>query len=221
MKKISDLPEMDKPREKLIRNGASSLSDVELLAVLIGKGYSKKDVLQVALDVKTRYGDKLDKIEYDELRNIKGIGEVKACQILSSFELARRYFGKKDVKITFPEDVLPFVRDFRDKKQEHFICISLNGANEIIKHRVITIGQMNFNHVHPRDIFSDILMDHAASVILVHNHPNGNAEPSKDDVELTKKMILAGELLGIKIHDQYYRIKKWLYKHERTRIDLI
>jgi DNA repair protein RadC len=201
MKKISDLPEMDKPREKLIRNGASSLSDVELLAVLIGKGYSKKDVLQVALDVKTRYGDKLDKIEYDELRNIKGIGEVKACQILSSFELARRYFGKKDVKITFPEDVLPFVRDFRDKKQEHFICISLNGANEIIKHRVITIGQMNFNHVHPRDIFSDILMDHAASVILVHNHPNGNAEPSKDDVELTKKLIQAGELLGIKIHD--------------------
>ncbi len=208
MKKISDLLEMDKPREKLIRNGASSLSDVELLAVLIGKGYSKKDVLQVALDVKTRYGEKLDKIEYDELKKIKGIGEVKACQILSSFELARRYFGKKDVKITFPEDVLPFVRDFRDKKQEHFICISLNGANEIIKHRVITIGQMNFNHVHPRDIFSDILMDHAASVILVHNHPNGNNEPSKDDIELTKRLIKAGELLGIKIHDHIIVSKK-------------
>lgn len=201
MKKISDLPEMDKPREKLIHNGASSLSDVELLAVLIGKGYSKKDVLQVALDIKTRYGEKLDKIEYNELRNIKGIGEVKACQILASFEIARRYFGKKDVKITFPEDVLPFVREFRDKKQEHFICISLNGANEVIKPRIITVGLINFNYVHPREIFSDVLMDHAASVILVHNHPNGNAEPSKDDVELTKRLIQAGELLGIKIHD--------------------
>lgn len=208
MKKISDLPEMDKPREKLIRNGASSLSDVELLAVLIGKGYSKKDVLQVALDIKTQYGDKLDKIEYNELRNIKGIGEAKACQILSSFELARRYFGKKDVKITFPSDVLPFVRDICDKKQEHFICISLNGANEIIEKRVITVGLMNFNYVHPRDIFSDVLTDHAASVILVHNHPSGNNEPSKDDIELTKRLIEAGELLGIKIHDHIIVSKK-------------
>jgi len=208
MKKISDLPEMDKPREKLIRNGASSLSDVELLAVLIGKGFQKKDVLQVASDVKTQYGDKLDKIEYKELRNIKGIGKVKACQILASFELARRYFGKKDVKITFPTDVLPFVRDICDKKQEHFICISLNGANEIIEKRVITVGLMNVNYVHPRDIFSDVLMDHAASVVLVHNHPSGNTEPSKDDIELTKRLIQAGELLGIKVHDHIIISKK-------------
>lgn len=208
MKKISDLPEMDKPREKLLRNGASSLSDVELLAVLIGKGFQKKDVLQVASDVKTQYGDKLDKIEYKELRNIKGIGKVKACQILASFELARRYFGKKDVKITFPTDVLPFVRDICDKKQEHFICISLNGANEIIEKRVITVGLMNVNYVHPRDIFSDVLMDHAASVVLVHNHPSGNTEPSKDDIELTKRLIQAGELLGIKVHDHIIISKK-------------
>ena len=208
MTKISDLSEMDKPREKLIRNGASSLSDVELLAVLIGKGFQKKDVLQVALDVKTQYGEKLDKIDYEELRQIKGIGKAKACQILVSFELARRYFGKKDVKITFPTDVLPFVRDICDKKQEHFICISLNGANEIIEKRVITVGMMNLNYVHPRDVFSDVLMDHAASIVLIHNHPSGNTEPSMDDIELTKRFIQAGELLGIKVHDHIIVSKK-------------
>jgi len=208
MTKISDLPEMDKPREKLIRNGASSLSDVELLAVLIGKGFQKKDVLQVASDVKSQYGEKLDKIDYPELQKIKGIGKVKACQILASFELARRYFGKKDVKITFPTDVLPFVRDICDKKQEHFICISLNGANEVIEKRVIAVGSANINYVHPRDVFSDVMIDHAASVIFIHNHPTGNTEPSRDDIELTKRLIKAGELLGIKIHDHIIVSKK-------------
>jgi len=201
MKKISDIPDIDKPREKLVRRGASSLSDVELLAVIIGRGFPGKDVLQVASEIENKFKENLDKIGYDELIKIDGIGEAKACQVLASFELARRYFGKKDVKITFPTDVLPFVRDIVDKKQEHFVCITLNGANEVIGNRVVTVGLLNANQVHPREVFSDAIADRAASVILVHNHPSGNTEPSTDDSEITKRLKEAGEILGIKVHD--------------------
>ena len=201
MKKITDIPDMDKPREKLIRKGVSSLSDVELLAVLIGKGFPGKDVLQVASEIDRRFKDDLDKIGFEELVKIEGIGETKASQILASFELARRYFGKKDVKITFPTDVLPFVMEIRDKNQEHFVCISLNGANEVIEKRVVTVGLLNANQVHPREIFSDAIAERAASIILVHNHPSGNTEPSHEDIVVTKRLVEAGEILGIKIHD--------------------
>ena len=132
---------------------------------------------------------------------IDGIGETKACQILASFELARRYFGKKDVKITFPSDVLPFVRDISDKRQEHFVCLALNGANEVIGNRVVTVGLLNSNQVHPREVFSDPIVDRAASIILVHNHPSGDTEPRQEDIAITKRLVEAGELLGIKIHD--------------------
>lgn len=208
MKKIAEIPDIDKPREKLIRRGASALSDTELLAVLIGKGFPGKDVLQVASEIEQRFKENLDKIGFDELVNIEGIGAAKACQILASFELARRYFGKKDVKITFPADVLPFVRDIVDKKQEHFVCITLNGANEVIGNRVITVGLLNVNQVHPREVFSDAIADRAASVILVHNHPSGKTEPSKDDIEITKRLREAGEILGIRVRDHIIASKE-------------
>jgi DNA repair protein RadC len=201
MRKITDIPDIDRPREKLIRKGASSLSNVELLAVLIGKGFPGRDVLQVASEIDRRFKDDLDKIGFEELIKIEGIGETKASQILASFELARRYFGKNDVKITFPADVLPFVMEIRDKNQEYFVCISLNGANEVIGNRVVTVGLLNANQVHPREIFSDAIAERAASIILVHNHPSGNTEPSHADIAVTKRLIEAGEILGIRIHD--------------------
>lgn len=132
---------------------------------------------------------------------IDGIGETKACQILASFELARRYFGKNDVRITFPSDVLPFVRDISDKRQEHFVCLALNGANEVIGNRVVTVGLLNSNQVHPREVFFNAIVDRAASIILEHNHPSGDTEPSQEDIAITKRLVEAGELLGIKIHD--------------------
>ncbi len=201
MRKITDIPDIDKPREKLIRRDVSTLSNVELLAVLIGRGVRGRDVLQVASEVDRRFKDNLDRVGIEELTEIEGIGKTKASQILAGFELARRYFGKKDVKITFPADVLPFVMEIRDKNQEHFICISLNGANEVIGNRVVTVGLLNANQVHPREIFSDAIAERAASIILVHNHPSGNTEPSHADIAVTKRLIEAGEILGIKIHD--------------------
>ena len=122
-------------------------------------------------------------------------------QILASFELARRYFGKNDVRINFPSDVLPFVRDISDKRQEHFVCLALNGANEIIGNRVVTVELLNSNQVHQREVFSDAIVDRAASIILVHNHPSGDTEPSLEDIAITKRLVQAGEILGVKIHD--------------------
>jgi len=201
MRKITDIPDIDKPREKLIRRDVSTLSNVELLAVLIGRGVRGRDVLQVASEVDRRFKDNLDRVGIEELTEIEGIGKTKASQILAGFELARRYSGKEDVKITFPSDVLPFVMEIRDKNQEYFVCISLNGANEVIGNRVVTVGLLNANQVHPREIFSDAIAERAASIILVHNHPSGNTEPSHADIAVTNRLIEAGEILGIKIHD--------------------
>ena len=201
MRKITDIPDIDKPREKLIRRDVSTLSNVELLAVLIGRGVRGRDVLQVASEVDRRFKDNLDRVGIEELTEIEGIGKTKASQILAGFELARRYSGKGDVKITFPSDVLPFVMEIRDKNQEYFVCISLNGANEVIGNRVVTVGLLNTNQVHPREIFSDAIAERAASIILVHNHPSGNTEPSHADIAVTNRLIEAGEILGIKIHD--------------------
>ena len=201
MRKITDIPDIDKPREKLIRKGPPSLSNIELLAVLIGKDFSGRDVLHAVSEVDRRFKDDMDRFGFEELVEIDGIGAVKASQFIAGFELARRYSGKEDVRITFPADVLPFVMEIRDKNQEYFVCISLNGANEVIGNRVVTVGLLNANQVHPREIFSDAIAERAASIILVHNHPSGNTEPSQEDIVVTKRLVEAGETLGIKIHD--------------------
>jgi DNA repair protein radc len=209
MKKIKDLPDIDKPREKIVKKGVFSLSDVELLAVIIGKGFKGKDVLQVASEIEQKFKGKLDKLEFEELNKIDGVGTAKACQILASFELARRYLRKEeDIKIKHPKDVLPIVRDIRDKQQEHFVCITLNGANEIIEKRVVTVGLLNSSQVHPREIFSDAIVDRAASVILVHNHPSGKTKPGEKDIEITKRLKKSGEILGIKVLDHIIVSKK-------------
>ena len=201
MRKITDIPDIDKPREKLIRKGPPSLSNIELLAVLTGKDFSGRAVFHAASEVDRRFKDDMGRFGFEELVEIDGIGVVKASQILAGFELARQYSGKEDVRITFPADVLPFVMEIRDKNQEYFVCISLNGANEVIGNRVVTVELLNANQVHPREIFSDAIAERAASIILVHNHPSGNTKPSQEDIVVTKRLVEAGEILGIKIHD--------------------
>jgi DNA repair protein RadC len=184
MRKITDIPDIDKPREKLIRKGPPSLSNIELLAVLTGKDFSGRAVFHAASEVDRRFKDDMDRFGFEELVEIDGIGVVKASQILAG-----------------SADVLPFVMEIRDKNQEYFVCISLNGANEVIGNRVVTVGLLNANQVHPREVFSDAIAERGASIILVHNHPSGNTEPSQEDIVVTKRLVEAGETLGIKIHD--------------------
>jgi DNA repair protein RadC len=211
MKRIADIPKLDRPREKLIQKGAEGLSDLELLAILLGSGTKGHDVMTIAGRIlKTLDGDK-GSVSIDELRRIEGVGIAKATLIAAALEFARRRIRPEGLKISFPSDVLPLIRHFADRKQEHFICISINGANEVIANRVITVGLVNRTQVHPREVFADPITDRASAIIVAHNHPSGGLTPSKEDFEITKQLKAAGETLGIKLldhiifnHKEYY-----------------
>ncbi|HDJ29757.1 MAG TPA: JAB domain-containing protein [Candidatus Acetothermia bacterium] len=206
---IKDIPELDRPREKLIARGAGALSDAELLAVIIGRGIPGRDVLQVAAETEKVIGDAPpDRISIGDLLRIKGMGEAKAAQIVAAFELARRHLLKERIQIKEARDVLPFVNEIRDKRQEYFVCLSLNGAHEVIENRVVTVGLLDSNQVHPREVFADPLVDRAAAVIFAHNHPSGNPSPSPEDIALTKRLVDAGKLLGINVLDHLIVTKR-------------
>ena len=208
MKRIKELPDFDRPREKLAKKGPRALSDVELLAIIIGRGVSGRDVLQIATEVSKTLKKDFTQLNYENLQKMEGVGSAKACQIVAGFELARRYLIKDESKITSSTDVLPLVSDIINKKQEYFICISLNGAGEVVGNRIITVGLVNHSLVHPREVFADAITDRAASVILVHNHPSGTLEPSKQDILMTKQLVEAGAILGIKVLDHLIVSKK-------------
>jgi len=211
MKKISDIPLRDRPREKLQQKGAQSLSDQELLAILLGSGTQSYDVMTMA----SRILKLLDKTSanptLDDLMDIDGVGPAKATLISAALEFTRRRIRPEGFKISFPTDVLPLIRHMADRKQEHFLCISLNGANEVIATRTISVGLVNKTQVHPREVFADPITDRATAVIIAHNHPTGNVTPSKDDAEITKTLKTAGETLGIKVLDHIIFSHKGYY----------
>jgi DNA repair protein RadC len=199
MKKISEIPKQDKPREKLAKKGVESLTNRELLMVILGKGIKGKDVTELANDI-LKLIEK-ENLTIEKLEKIQGIGKARAGQILASFELAKRYLLKPERKIKNTEDVLKLVDEIRDKKQEHFITITLTGASNVIKKRIVFKGTINYSVVHPREIFADALTDRAAGIVFVHNHPEGDVEPSEQDKRITKQLCKAGELLGIQVID--------------------
>jgi DNA repair protein RadC len=201
MRKMKEIPDSERPREKFARKGIGALSDIELIALIIGKGTKERDVLQVARDIRRRLERGIDAGLQSDLMSMEGVGVVKAGQIVGGLELARRYTARDIVKITSPEDVPPLVSDIADKKQEHFLCITLNGAGEVIEKRTITVGLLNHSLVHPREVFADAITDRAASVILIHNHPSGSLEPSSQDIAITRQLVESGSLLGITVLD--------------------
>jgi DNA repair protein RadC len=199
--RIRDLPKVDRPREKLVARGPSALSDLELLAILLGSGVRGQSVLHVAARILRRFSGRLHHAGVDSLQSIRGLGEAKACQIAAAMELARRCLSAERVTITSASDALPYVREIRRKNQEHFLCISLSGANEVIASRIVTVGLLDSSQVHPREVFADPLTDRAAAVILAHNHPSGTLRPSPEDLALTERLVKSGELLGIRVLD--------------------
>ena len=206
---LKDLPKLDRRREKLLSRGAEALSDTELLAVIIGRGIRGRDVLQMAAEVEKLIGKAPpDRVRTDDLLRVKGMGEAKAAQIVAAFELARRRLLHERIRVKEARDVLPFVHGIRDKRQEYFVCLSLNGAHEVIETRVVTVGLLDSNQVHPREVFADPLGDRAAAVIFAHNHPSGNLSPSPEDIGLTKRLVEAGRLLGIEVLDHLIVTKR-------------
>ncbi len=208
MKHIKEIPDFDRPRERLASKGPEALSDTELLAVLLGSGVKGKDVFQVAHAILQKLDRDGEKINVKALVSIEGVGFARACQIVASFELARRRLLKKSIVIQNAEDALPLISYIADKKQEYFLCISLNGANEVIRNRVVTVGLLNTNQVHPREVFADAISDRAASIILAHNHPSGVLKPSPNDLAATKQLVDAGKILGIPVLDHLIITKK-------------
>jgi DNA repair protein RadC len=201
MPTLKELPPSERPRERLMHVGPQQLSDQELLAVLLGRGTVKHDVLALSRKlIKTidQFGMEL---QAADLLSIEGIGPAKAALLAAAFEFVRRRIRPEGLKVGRPIDVLPIIRHYADRKQEHMLCISLNGAHEVLNVRVVTIGLVDQTHVHPREVFADVIAERASAVVIAHNHPSGQLEPSQDDRFVTQQIKVAGELLGITLLD--------------------
>src|ERR1035438_3298756 len=185
---IDQIPEADRPREKLLRKGAPALSDQELLAILLGKGTPGMDVMTLAAKLARLMDEKGLDVKAEDLTQFAGVGDAKATLILAAIEFARRRIKPEGVKIQEPSDLLPHVLHYADRKQEHFLCASINGANEILNIRVISIGLIDRSPVHPREVFADALADRASAVIVAHNHPSGLLVPSPGDINITAQL---------------------------------
>ncbi len=203
--KLKDIPKLERPREKLVKYGPQFLGNSELLAILIGSGYQGKNVLQLAKDVLAKYQAKnLPKLTYQELILQKGIGKVCACRILAAFELSSRLLLNQDEKaviIDSPQDAYQLLKPAGSYQKEHFIGLYLNARNQLICQETISIGSLNANIVHPREVFEPAITHHALSLLVAHNHPSGDPQPSEDDLEITKRLVKAGNLLGINLID--------------------
>jgi DNA repair protein RadC len=201
MKKIKDLPANERPREKLLAKGARSLTDHELLAIILGKGSQKNDVLSLSKKIVKVIDEKGLDLQAKDILEIDGIGEAKATAISAAFEFVRRRIKPEGLKIKFPIDVLPLIQHYGDRKQEHFLCISINGANEVMNVRVVTIGLVNKSQIHPREVFADVISERASAIIIAHNHPNGELKPSNEDIKATQRIKEASKILGINLLD--------------------
>jgi DNA repair protein RadC len=204
---VNDLPKSERPRERLQRFGPEALSSQELLALIIGRGVSKRSVMSIAQELISRFGSikALSEATIEELSRVKGIGLAKAAQLKASFELAKRQELERDLgdyQITDPEGVVRAIRaSITDKAKEHFKIILLNTRNKIIRIGTISIGTLNASLVHPREVFKEALIHDAFSVILAHNHPSGDCEPSEEDLRITTRLRDAGNLMGIEVLD--------------------
>ena len=202
---VSDLPRVDRPREKLAQKGSSALSDAELLAVIIGQGTKGASVLAVADEILKFFGpSKLGSASPRELQSVKGIGPARASQLVACLELGRRIFRPEDepaVVIRRPEDAASLTRELAAARKEHFCTLYLDTRNRVTRKETISIGTLNASLVHPREVFQPAVESSAASVVLVHNHPSGDPEPSREDLLLTKRLVTAGEIMGIEVLD--------------------
>ncbi len=200
-KSVHELPAVDRPREKLRTRGVQALSDQDLLALLLGSGGRGRGVLELAEEIWRRFDGHLLGATLHELESVPGVGRAAASRVMAALELGRRTLLSGCPVIQQPADVLPYVRDIVGKKQEHFVCLSLSGAGEVLATRVVTVGLLDAALVHPREVFADAVTDRAASIILAHNHPSGVCEPSAEDLALTRQLVEAGRTLGIPVAD--------------------
>jgi DNA repair protein RadC len=204
---IRDIPSSERPRERMQKLGADKLSAQELLALILGRGIAGESVMVTVQRLLEKF-ENLNNIanaSIEELSSVRGIGQAKACQIKAAFELANRWDKSNNPrikKVNSPEDAyMEFKNKFRGKQKEYFMALFLDTRNQIIKTVEISIGSLDSSIVHPRELFKEAISSSSASVIVAHNHPSGNPEASKEDIELTKRLVQAGKIMGIEIID--------------------
>ena len=207
--KIKDLPDSSKPRERFIKHGPEVLSDAELFAIILRTGTPGENVVDMSNRLISEYNlNKLFECSLKELQEIKGIGPSKAMQILAMAELGKRYNQLKQTedkdqrKISCAKDVFDYFHErLKDEKQEHFYVLMLNSQNNIIGEHLVSKGILDASILHPREVFKPAIKNSASKIILVHNHPSGYSKPSNEDLEITKKLEEAGQMVDIKVLD--------------------
>lgn len=208
MNRVKDLPLDDRPREKLLLRGAHNLTDAELLAILLRTGTKGNSVISIAQEIINREVNlaQLASKSSSDLIKTSGIGKDKSATLLAAFEISRRILSQNkwfsDKKITSPADIAQiFIPLLRDELKEQFIVVCLNSTNKIIRYEKISLGNLNSSVVHPREIFKVAIQNNSASIILLHNHPSENPEPSNEDISITKKIVEAGKIMDIPVFD--------------------
>jgi len=174
------------------------------------------DVRTIARQVAGLIREHREALTLDHLTSVPGMGLAKGAQVLSAFELARRHLLKETIKIENAEDVVPLLADIVGKTQEHFVCVTLNGANELIEKRIVTIGLLDKSLVHPRDVFADVITDRAAAVIFAHNHPSGDLQPSEADLKTQEQLVNAAKILGIRVLDHVIVSKRGYFSFQEA-----
>jgi DNA repair protein RadC len=190
----------DRPRERLIRLGPESLSDEELLSIILVSGIHGKNVSLLARELLSKLEAEKKLPTVSELCRLSGLGISKACTVSAMLEFGRRKWASGQ-RIKHPEDIFDLIRHHADRRQEKFISISLNGAHEVLAIRIVTIGLVNRTIIHPREVLADPLQDRASSIAVAHNHPSGNLQPSMEDRKITQRLKDAAEILGINFLD--------------------
>lgn len=200
---MKDLPAHERPREKLLTQGADSLRDSELLAILLRTGTKGKSVLKIAEEILRKYPKRaLLDVSYEDLKKVKGISAAKAATLLAAFALSGRILEAQQSGrplIETVEQAVAQIHDIRTHKREHFVALYLNARNELIHRENISVGTVNASIIHPRDVFAPAIENNATSVIVAHNHPSGDTTPSPEDREVTVRLKEAGQLLGISL----------------------
>lgn len=190
------------PREKMVEVGASELSNSEIIAIILGSGVRKRSVFEISeqIDLILRSSSELPELE--TLKLLQGVGEVSAIRILACLELSRRYLLQpRTDSLRTPEMVVSQLQFIKYEKQEHFVCLTLDGSGAIINKHTISVGLVNQTQIHPREAFVKAIKDYAVSVVFAHNHPSGNVKPSADDLRITEQLLEAGSILGIHVLD--------------------
>lgn len=218
MRPIKELPEHDRPREKMRLKGTAALTNEELIQVIVGRGVKGHDVRAMSQKIGRILKEKKGQLAESDLMAIQGMGEAKSYQLLAAFEIARRFAKGDAVKITDVQDILALdvIQQITGKPQEHFVCISLNGAHEVIEKRIVTVGLLDRSQVHPREVFADVIADRAAAVIFVHNHPSGDLRPSDADLRIHSQLMESAQILGLRVLDHIIVARKGHYSFKES-----